>query len=89
MKESSTYQAILEEGREEGRGEGEVREARKVLRLQGDSVFGKPDAATIARIDALGLPELENLLSRLPTVTSWEELFAPPALRRGKRRGSP
>ena len=46
MKESSTYQAILEEGRTEGRVEGRtegaVAEARKLLRLMGDDAFGLP-----------------------------------------------
>ncbi len=37
---SSTYQAILEEGRNEGRGEGAVAEARRLLRLQGEEAFG-------------------------------------------------
>jgi hypothetical protein len=85
MKDSSRYQAILAEGETRG----EVREARKVLRLEGDVVFGQPDAARVARVEALDLPELDKLLRRLPTVTSWQELFAPPGRRRGKRRGSP
>jgi predicted transposase YdaD len=38
MTESSTYQAILEEGR----AEGAVAEAKKLLRLQGDDAFGPP-----------------------------------------------
>src|SRR6266849_5488483 len=49
MKESSTYQAILEEGR----SEGAVAEARKVLRLQGEEAFGPPDARTAAQIERL------------------------------------
>jgi hypothetical protein len=85
MKESSTYQAILLEGREEGA----VIEARKVLRLQGDNVFGKPDAPTIARIEVLDLEKLERLLERLPTVSSWQELFTSAGRRRGKRKSSP
>ena len=43
MEESSTYQAILVEGRTE--------EAKKVLRLQGDVAFGPPDALTAAVIE--------------------------------------
>ena len=47
MKESSTYQAILEEGR----AQGALAEAKKILRLQGDAAFGPPDAATAAAIE--------------------------------------
>ncbi len=35
MKESTTHQAILEEGRQEGKTEGAIAEAKKVLRLLG------------------------------------------------------
>src|SRR5207253_2343305 len=43
MKESVTYQAILEEGEAKGKAE----EARKMLLLQGREQFGEP-SATIA-----------------------------------------
>src|SRR5437773_7375334 len=45
MKESSTYQAILEEGRTEGRSEGAVAEARKLLRVFGDGTLGPRNPA--------------------------------------------
>jgi predicted transposase YdaD len=51
MKESSTYQAILEEGRLEGRNQGAVAEARRVLRLLGDEAYGPPEAQTAALIE--------------------------------------
>ena len=76
MRESSTYQAILEEGRTEGRTEGAVAEARKVLRSQGDDAFGPPDARTAAAIDRINdLGRLEDLLKRLRTAGSWKELL--------------
>ena len=93
MKESSTYQAILEEGRAEGRtegrSEGAVLEARKVLRLLGDAVFGPPDARTAAAIEDLeDLSGLEALLRRVHAAQSWQELVGQPAARRrGGRRG--
>src|SRR5207248_1225546 len=72
MKESSTYQAILEEGR----AEGAVAEAKKVLRLQGDEAFGPPDARTAAVIERLNnLPQLEDVLKRFRTAGSWQDLF--------------
>ncbi|HTU93782.1 MAG TPA: hypothetical protein VMF69_27125 [Gemmataceae bacterium] len=87
MKESSTYEAILEEGREEGRSEGAVAEAKKVLRLQGDEVFGVPDARTAAAIERLNdLTRLEDLLRRVHSVTSWQELLGPAAGNPRKRR---
>src|SRR5205085_2531400 len=93
MKESSTYQAILEEGRAEGRTEGRtegaVLEARKVLRLQGDAAFGPPDARTAAVIEGLeDLSRLEALLRRVHAARSWQELLGQPAAgRRSGRRG--
>jgi hypothetical protein len=88
MKESPTYQAILEEGRTEGA----VAEARKVLRLQGDEAFGPPDARTAAAIERQSdLAQLEGLLKRVRIAGSWQELLGPPApgRRGGRRRPSP
>jgi predicted transposase YdaD len=88
MKESSTYQAILEEGRTEGA----VAEAKKVLRLQGNVAFGPPDAQTAALIEGLDdLARLEELLKGLLTAGSWQELLGRPApgRRSGRRRQSP
>jgi predicted transposase YdaD len=96
MKESSTYQAILEEGREKGLQEGEVRgaisEAKRVLRLLGDDAFGEPDARTAAAIERLDdLRRLEDLLKRVRTAGSWQELLGPPETGRrgGRRRHAP
>jgi predicted transposase YdaD len=88
MKESSTYQAILEEGRTEGA----VAEARKLLRVFGDRLFGPPDARTAAAIERIDdLARLEELCNRLPTAGSWHELLGQPApgRRGGRRRQSP
>jgi|SRR5579884_317773 len=85
MKESSTYQAILEEGR----GEGAVAEAKKVLRLLGDDAFGAPDDRTAAAIERLNdLTRLEELLRRVHSVTSWQELLGPlvGGSQKGRRR---
>ena len=80
MKESATYQAILEEGREMGRemgrGEGAVAEARKLLRLLGEGKFGEADAATAAALERIDdLPRLEDCVKRLPTAPGWRELL--------------
>jgi hypothetical protein len=83
MKESTTYQMIVEEGRAEGRTEGAVAEAKRVLRLQGDDAFGPPDARTAAAIERINdVTRLEGLLKRMRTAGSWQELLARPASRR-------
>ena len=84
MKESSTYQAIVEEwprrrhrpgiaqGIAQGTAAGAVAEAKKVLRLQGDDAFGSPDAATAAAIEQLDdLARLEDLLRRVRRAGDW------------------
>jgi predicted transposase YdaD len=91
MRESATYQAILEEGRIagrlEGQSEGALAEARRVLRLVGDAAFGPPDAATAAQIEQLAdLARLEEVLTRIRSAASWEVLLGPPPRRRGRRR---
>jgi predicted transposase YdaD len=76
MRESSTYQAILEEGREEGRELGRVEGARQLLLRLGTSKLGPPDAntaAALARIDDLDV--LERLSDGLLTATSWDRLL--------------
>jgi hypothetical protein len=92
MKESSTYQAILEEGRREGQAEGAVAEAKKLLRVFGDRAFGPPNPTAAAAIERINdLTRLEELCDRLPTAGSWRELLAQPApgRRGGRRRQAP
>jgi predicted transposase YdaD len=77
MRESSTYQAILREGRQEGRVDGEQ---RFLLRM-GTKRFGKPNAATIAAIEAVrDIDRLENLGERIldPGIRDWDELLRTP-----------
>ncbi|MCS6861010.1 MAG: DUF4351 domain-containing protein [Abditibacteriales bacterium] len=72
MKESVTYQAILEEGRTEGK----TREARTILLLQGTKRFGPPSEETRAALEAItSVERLEYLAQRLLDVSSWEELL--------------
>jgi predicted transposase YdaD len=94
MKESSTYQAILEEGRQEGRqegrSEGAVIEAKKLLRIFGDRRLGPPDNRTIAVIERINdLARVEELCARLDTATTWQDLLGTATTaRRSKRRPS-
>jgi hypothetical protein len=76
MRESSTYQAILDEGREEGQVQGALREARKILLRQGGHKFGKPEPAVETAIQAItDLDRLERMSDRLLTVTTWHDLL--------------
>jgi hypothetical protein len=88
MKESTTYRAILEEGRQEER----PAEARRILLRLGDDRFGAPPTpeqrTTLEAITDADL--LEDLTVRTGHVSSWAELLAPepqpPASPRRARR---
>jgi hypothetical protein len=71
MKESSTYQYILEEGRAE--------EARKILRRLGQKRLGPPGEAEAAALEGLrDLDRLERLTERVDEMSSWQELLDTP-----------
>ena len=73
MKESVTYLAILEEGREEGR----IAQTRRILLLVGSQKFGPPDEVSRARVDAVSdVGRLENLAGRVLTASDWDDLLA-------------
>lgn len=73
MRESSTYQVILAEGRVEGR----IEEARDMLLRLGRKRLGQPDERVQATIQAITSRErLEELSERLLDVTTWQELLA-------------
>jgi len=62
MKESTTYQAILREGR----AEGALAEVRRMLMLQGETSFGPLDPKTRAILEKISDVEtLEALGVRL------------------------
>jgi predicted transposase YdaD len=103
MKESSTYQMILEEGleegrkkgreegrekgREEGREEGAVEEATRLLRSLGEKKFSAPTARTNRAIDQLAdRQQIEEIMDRILTAKSWDELLDPTPPKRGRRR---
>ena len=85
LKDSSFYQVILKEGREQGRKEGlgqgqllgRIEEAREVLFRLGRIRFGRINKGTRAAILAIdNLDRLERLSERLLTATSWGDLLA-------------
>jgi len=73
MKESSTYQAILAEGRTEGRTEA----LQKTLLRQGRQRFHSPPSEAVqAAIQAITDEDrLERMTDRLLIVSSWKELL--------------
>ncbi|MCC7370165.1 MAG: Rpn family recombination-promoting nuclease/putative transposase [Chloroflexi bacterium] len=80
MRESTTYQAILREGREEGQRLGEelgrAREARRTLLRQGARRFGEPSTDIVSAIENIAdLDRLETLLLDLLTAESWSDLL--------------
>jgi hypothetical protein len=83
MKESTTYQAIVAEGRAEGRAE----EARRLLLMLGEEKLGVADAASRAAVEAIGEVErLEDLIKKVSGAGSWRELLAAAARPRGNGR---
>ena len=80
MRESSTYQAILEEGREQGevRGEikGEIKGVKATILRIGGRRYGEPSFEVQARIQEINdLETLTVLTDRLDLVESWSELL--------------
>jgi hypothetical protein len=72
MRESDTYLAILDEGRDEGRLEA----MKKLILQQGRELFGEPDNTTITVINALtDLERLERIGVRLVRASGWEQLL--------------
>ena len=69
MRESVTYQAILEEGR--------VEELHRVILRQGRLRFGEANETVRNRIEAIrDIAVLEDLTDRLVVVSNWDQLMA-------------
>lgn len=88
MRDSETYQAILDEGRAEGilmgenkgraegRTEGQAEEARKLLLRLGRKHLGEPAATVEAAVRAItDVERLEVLVERLTEIASWQDLL--------------
>ena len=77
MRESTTYQAILTEGRNEGR----VGEAQRMLLMLGETRFGEPDEATRGAVKAiLDVERLERMTKRVldTNIQDWNGLLGTP-----------
>lgn len=80
MKESSTYQEIVQEGMQKGIKKGRADEALAFLLRRGKKVFGAPDAATLRVLKAITDPrQLEALTDRVidGQASSWASLLNP------------
>jgi predicted transposase YdaD len=79
MKDSVTYQAIVEEGLAEGRAEGRaegLKAMREVLFEMGTKRFGKPDRKTAKLIDSIDeLGQLKRLTERILDADDWKDLL--------------
>jgi hypothetical protein len=79
VRESSTYQAILAEGR--------LEEARKMLLIMGNDLLGSADAATVAAIESMSdLACLERLIVKALDVSDWAALLQEPGPAKKKQR---
>jgi len=77
MRESSTIQAFIEEGREEGRVKGLAEGTRRIILRLGRKRLGTADENVEARLNAIvDLERLEELTERIDQVSSWDELLA-------------
>ncbi len=77
MKESVTYQAIVEEGVEKGIEKGRLEEARQMLLDLGTERLGEPSEDVERAIGRLtDLERLRQLGRRLLHVATWQELLA-------------
>lgn len=73
MRESSVYQMILKEGREEG----QLTAARRMLLRIGGKCLGQPDETLRSAIETMeDLTRLEELMDRVVECRSWAEVFA-------------
>ena len=77
MKESVTYQAILQEGEAIGEARGEAIGERKALMRLGAKRFGPANAETVTTIESItAVEQIEQLLEKLLEAESWDELLA-------------
>ena len=81
MQESTTYQAILKQGRDQGLIEGRITGEQRLLVRLGTKRFGEPDIAILAAIEAIrDIERLEALGLRIvdPDVRDWTSLLGAP-----------
>lgn len=76
MRESTAYQAILDEGRAEGLSKGRIEEARRLLLKLGRKKLGEADATVEAAVRTINdVDRLEQLIERVEEVAAWHDLL--------------
>ncbi len=79
MRESSTYQGILQEGRDEGLVKGRVETLRQSIRDLGEVRFGPIPPSLGVDLDTASDPDrLARVMKRVLSATGWEDLMATP-----------
>jgi hypothetical protein len=79
MKESVTYQAIVEEGEAKGEAKGKVEGRQEDILRLGRRRLGRPSAAAQAALRDIQDPDhLARILDELYNASSWKELLATP-----------
>jgi predicted transposase YdaD len=77
MKESVTYQAIVEEGIEKGWIKGKLEGKREILLRLGKRQLGSPEPNIVALIEGISDNDLlDQLCERVLNVVDWRELIA-------------
>ncbi len=89
MRESSTYQLIVDEGLAkgliEGRTEGRTEGRREDILKLGTKRFGEPTAEILAALSGMkDITQLDSLMDRLLDVLSWADLMKPQRTRKRK-----
>lgn len=71
MRESDTFLAILDEGRE--------MEARRVIRMLAQRTLGEPDDQTVTRLEGItDIDRLERIIQRVGEAPNWQDLLDTP-----------
>jgi hypothetical protein len=77
---SSTYQALMEEGKEIGREEGELEKAREMLVRLGRRRLGEPSKEMMEFLNNISnVTVLDGFADRLWDIESWADLLLPPS----------
>jgi hypothetical protein len=87
MRESTTYQAILAEGRAEGKAEGKIEGLRDLLLHLAGKRFGEVDPMMRGWVQSLDdLDYLTRLIERVYEVAGWNDLLSTPRPQQTKGR---
>jgi predicted transposase YdaD len=77
MKESVTYQAIVEEGEAQGLVKGMIRARRDDLLLIGEKRFGAPGAVAKTALQGISDPDrLSRMVAAIFDASTWDDLLA-------------